>query len=137
MNYRAPALHYCGTISQLLGNLISPSNAGCDARVTKLVRAIDEDNDARSLNVSALCQKLKLNVTGPYAARLFKNEVGIGIREYARKKRLFIAAAKLRTTDLPIKTIAADLGYNKPFDFARSFRRQFHLSPREYRKREN
>lgn len=137
MNYRAPALHYYGTISRLLENVILPSNVGCDSRVAKLVRAIDEDNKATSLTVSALCQKLKLNVTGPYAARLFKNEVGVGIREYARKKRLIIAADKLRTTDLPIKTIAADLGYNKPFDFARSFRRQFHLSPREYRKREN
>src|ERR1051326_5282597 len=137
MKYRAPALHYCGTISHLLENVVFPSNVGCDSRVAKLVRAIDEDNKATSLSVSALCQTLRLNVTGAYAARLFKNEVGIGIREYARKRRLIMAADKLRTTDLPIKTIAADLGYKKPFDFARSFRRQFHLSPREYRKREH
>ena len=137
MIYRSPSLHYCGTISEVLAHLIPHSNPEPDSRVRKLLRAINEGNGISNLNLAALCQKLRLNVSAPYAARLFKNEVGVGIREYARERRLLIAADKLRTTSLPIKIIAADLGYNKPFDFARSFRGHFHVSPREYRKSTN
>ena len=39
----------------------------------------------------------------------------------------------LDTTDMPIKAIAADLGFEDPLYFSRSFRRIHDLSPVQYR----
>jgi AraC-like DNA-binding protein len=55
------------------------------------------------------------------------------VRKYATDKRLLRAAEQLITTDLPIKAIAEDLGYRKPFDLARAFRKRYGLTPSRFR----
>jgi AraC-like DNA-binding protein len=55
------------------------------------------------------------------------------VRKYAKDKRLSRAVEQLITTDLPIKTIADDLGYGKPFDFARAFRKRYGFTPSRFR----
>jgi len=57
------------------------------------------------------CQELRLDISGAHAARLFKRYIGLGVREYAKKKRLLMAAERLKTTDLPVKAIASEFGY--------------------------
>ena len=55
------------------------------------------------------------------------------MRKYAKDKRLSRAVEQLITTDLPIKTIADDLGYRRPFDFARAFRKRYGFTPSRFR----
>jgi AraC-like DNA-binding protein len=55
------------------------------------------------------------------------------VRKYAKEKRLSRAVELLIVTDLPIKTIAADLGYRKPFDLARAFRKRYGFTPSRFR----
>jgi AraC-like DNA-binding protein len=60
----------------------------------------------------------------------------MGVREYAKQRRLTLAARQLRTTTESVKRIALDLGYRTPNDLRRQFRRMFQQSPTEFRNAE-
>ena len=52
--------------------------------------------------------------------------------EILLEQRMERAVALLRGTTLPISEIAALLGYSNASNFYKAFRKQYHLSPREY-----
>ncbi len=85
-------------------------------------------------NLERACHELQLDISSAYAARIFKRDTGIGIREYANQQRLRMATQRLTATDVPIKAIATDLGYRKASDFTRFFRRQQLMSPARFRR---
>ena len=96
---------------------------------------IDSHSGHVGWNLEEACRELRLDISSAYAARLFKRSTGLGVREYAKKKRLSAAADLLKTTDLSVKAIAAEFGYRSPPDFTRRFKDQFHLSPTRFRRR--
>src|ERR1700720_4511066 len=117
MNYESPAVRYQGGLNDFLHRLL-PSfpvvrNDG-DQRIERLTNFIDSHDGRIGWDVEHTCRELKLGITGAYAARLFKFSRGLGIREYAKKKRLSAAAEFLRTTDLSVKAIAVEFGYRNP-----------------------
>jgi AraC-like DNA-binding protein len=137
MNHESPPLGYRGGLNNLLDRLL-PSfpavrNDG-DQRIAKLTDFIDSHDGRIGWDLEHTCRELKLDISGAYAARLFKLSRGLGVREYAKKKRLTAAAEFLRTTDLSVKAIAIEFGYRSPPDFTRRFKEQFHLSPTDFRK---
>jgi two-component system, response regulator YesN len=104
-----------------------------DWRVAKLKAYIDNHAGGVDCSLGRICQKLGLGISAAYAARLFKRNTGMGVREYAKMKRLEIAAERLTSTNVPVKLIAADLGYKTTLDFIRLFTKQHHLSPAKFR----
>jgi AraC-like DNA-binding protein len=106
-----------------------------DQRIVKLTDFIDSRDGRLGWNLEDTCRELKLNISAAYAARLFKLSRGLGVREYAKKKRLSAAAEFLTTTDLSVKAIAVECGYCSPPDFTRRFKEHFQLSPSDFRKR--
>jgi AraC-like DNA-binding protein len=46
---------------------------------------------------------------------------------------LLKAVEQLIATDLPVKAIAAELGYRKPFDLIRTFEKEYGLTPTGFR----
>jgi AraC-like DNA-binding protein len=138
MNYKSPAIRYEGDLNELLHRLLAitrPKSNGSDHRMAKLTDYIDSRGGQLGCGVEQVCRELKLDISGAYAARLFKRSVGFGIREYSKRKRLSAAAALLETTEMPVKAIAAELGYRSAPDFTRGFKKQFNLSPTEFRTR--
>jgi transcriptional regulator GlxA family with amidase domain len=105
-----------------------------DGRIVMLLHFIDTHEGNVRWDLGHVCQELRLDISGAHAARLFKRYIGLGVREYAKKKRLLMAAERLKTTDLPVKAIAAEFGYHSFPHFTRRFKDQFGLSPSEYRK---
>jgi len=87
--------------------------------------------------MAEICRKLELGISADYATKLFKKDTGIGFREYGAHKRLMKAASQLAETNLSIKVIAADLGYNIPQAFSRRFKFQYQLRPTEYRRQQH
>ena len=85
-------------------------------------------------NLRDVCGQLQLSLSDRQARRLFKDSTGISIREYARKRRLMLAAKQLQDTGDPIKVIAADAGYQTHKAFAKSFYDMFNLTPMEFRR---
>ena len=111
-------------------------------RTRQVEELIDSDEHPRAdtsveslskLKPVLLAQDPDLGVSGPHGAKLFKWHTGVGIREYAKTRRLLVAAEKLKGTSQSVKEIAADLGYRNPTDLRRQFRQFFQLSPNDFR----
>jgi len=137
MVYEPPVVQYQGALSDILRGLFPvprKERRGMDRRIVKLLQFIDSHEGRIGWDIDHACQELRLDISGAHAARLFKRHTGLGVREYARKKRLLMAAQRLKTTDLSVKAIAAEFGYKRPFDFSRVFKKEFRLSPIAFRR---
>lgn len=71
-----------------------------------------------------------------YVSRLFKNTVGISLKEYILQEKMNLAARFVRETDLPINVIAMKVGYDNFSLFTQSYKKLCGgLTPVEDRKR--
>lgn len=66
-------------------------------------------------------------------AYLFDKQVGLSPIQFLTELRLKQAQKLLRTTDMSIKTIAEVVGYQEAFYFCRVFKKQYKMTPSEYR----
>src|SRR5882762_829488 len=112
-----------------------PAEGQMDWRAKKLKDFIDTDPPkVRYISVGDICNELELSLSARQARRLFKESAGISINEYARKRRLVLAAKQLQSTHVPVKVIATDAGYDTQQGFARGFYDMFRLTPLEFRR---
>lgn len=138
MLYERPAVQYRGALNEILSCLFPLSGSELptkDERIMKLVGLIESHEGSIGWGLDRACRELRLDISGAYAGRLFKRCTGLGVREYAKTKRLMKAAERLKITDLPVKVIAAECGYHSLSHFTRRFKEQFGLSPSEFRKK--
>jgi AraC family L-rhamnose operon transcriptional activator RhaR len=70
-----------------------------------------------------------------HLARSFRRWVGQSPGAFANRRRAERAAVLLTTTDDPVASIGARVGWEDPAYFARRFRRETGVSPRVYRAR--
>lgn len=126
-SYQRPIAKCLGTVRTFLD---TPT---MDWRIRKLKEFIDANIENAALNFGEVCQQLHLGISVYQASRLFGRSIGIGLRRYATRQRFERAAEKLRNASRSIKEIAAEFGYQWPEDFARGFKKEFRLSPTEYR----
>lgn len=84
--------------------------------------------------VSGLAKMVHLNES--YLSALFKREAGVNITEYVIIKRMEAAENMLRYSDYPLADIADMLHFSSYSHFARTFRKYYSASPKEYRDRE-
>ena len=63
----------------------------------------------------------------------FRDAFGTSPMAFVRQARLQEAAKLLRSTDLPVKAIAARVGFASRSHFSRAFRQRFKRDPAEYR----
>jgi AraC-like DNA-binding protein len=104
-----------------------------DWRVAQLKDFIDRQDGQLGPGLEQLCRQLDTGITAAHLSRLFRQEIGLGVREYSKRLRMRAAAQKLTSTSLPIKHIAADLGYRGPADFFRQFKHHFKVTPCKFR----
>jgi len=76
-----------------------------------------------------------LRLSPDYFARKFRATFAMAPSEWLTRKRLERAANLLIETRLGVAEIAIEVGFNDPKFFGRQFRRQYGLSPRDYRDR--
>lgn len=75
-----------------------------------------------------------IHVSKNHFGRLFKDFSGFAPQEFLIKCRLALAAELLTANFEPVKAIASKVGIDNEFYFSRLFKKQYHLSPREYRR---
>jgi len=69
------------------------------------------------------------HVSVGHLCRLFRKFGRQSPMAYLRHLRMNLAAEWLLTRQLPVKTIATELGYEDPHNFSRAFRRTFGIAP--------
>jgi len=74
-------------------------------------------------------------LSGSRFAHLFRDRVGLSPRAFVEAERMARARQLLEMSDLPIKEIAAQLGFASEFYFSTRFRRSAGQSPRDFRGR--
>ena len=67
-------------------------------------------------------------------AREFRRSLAMSPIEFVGKARLHHGAELLRSTTLPIKVIAASIGFASRSHFSRAFRRAYHTDPTRFRR---
>ena len=98
--------------------------------VQRAVRYIEENvYEAISLDAAAAA----LHANSSYLSRVFKREMGVSFTEYAHKSRMKKAEQFLTLTDVPIASIAIDLGYSSQSHFTRTFKRMVGTTPHRFR----
>jgi len=103
-----------------------------DHRLAKAFTRIHNDAHG-SLSLDELARAAGMSRSG--FAQQFKETVGLSPIEYHAKWRLFTAAHFLETGDMKLARIAEQVGYESDSAFSRAFKREFSISPSEYRRR--
>ncbi len=99
----------------------------------KIQRAIDYIEANLDTNIS-LKDVSKIAFSSlSYFHRVFFYLTGYTLKEYIRRRRLAKAAFELVKTNKQVIDIALDCFYESPESFARAFKKQYYLSPRQFR----
>lgn len=99
-----------------------------DRRIQRVVQALNEDPSRTLPELAHTCR-----MSTSRLSHLFKDEVGINVKNYRVGCRLHVAAGMLGSTSTPIKEIAYTAGYRHSSSFVRAFKSHFGLSPACYR----
>jgi AraC-like DNA-binding protein len=101
------------------------------SRVTRVVRKIERQPDA-SLSLGSLAEEAGLS---PYHfLRTFERLTGLTPHQYILRTRLREAATRLAIQPARVIDIALDCGFGDVSNFNRSFRAEFGVSPRVFRR---
>lgn len=84
-------------------------------------------NIADRFSLTEMAQHANLSV--PHFSRLFKEQTGYAPVDYFIHLKLQKASSLLNLTDMPVREIAASVGYNDPYYFSRLFKKVIGKSP--------
>ena len=100
-------------------------------RINHIMKYINNHYN-ENITVSDIADHLEMSRT--YLSKLFKNNMGINIKEYISNIRLQHAIDDLIMTDYPIIDIALNNGFPNIKSFNSYFKKEYKQSPLEYRK---
>lgn len=99
--------------------------------VTEAIRYMQQNFQSPELNMGALAEYL--SVSGVTLAVEFKNVMSMSPSDYLAITRMEHAKKLLRETDLRIKEISLQVGYEDPHVFLRRFKKYVGKTPGQYR----
>lgn len=108
-----------------------------DEHENRLVRRAQEyiqENFHKDLSLDELSKEL--DISPYYFSKLFKEETGSNFVEYVTNLRMSRAKELLKDLGRSMKEICVEIGYSDPNYFSRIFKKNFGITPTEYRERE-
>jgi len=111
----------------------APAGPPLDPRVRRAIELMRADL-RRTWSVPELAEAVGLSASR--FGHLFQGEVGTSPRLFAERLRMDRARQLLEISDLTIRAIAAEVGYESEFYFSNRFHRFLGLSPSRWRRRE-
>ena len=99
--------------------------------IRNALRILEEE---RSWHISQQELAGRVHVSTAYFSRLFRRILGQTFSDYLTGRRMREAQNLLHMTRLPIRDIAAMLGYSRQSYFARRFRNVTGMTPTDYRR---
>ncbi len=100
-----------------------------DDRVRRVLEMLDESPD---LSNAEMAEIAGMSRNGFH--RLFRQQIGVPPHAYVFGKKMDLACGLLQHTGDTVDMIAEACGFNDRAYFAKAFRRQFRMSPSEYRR---
>lgn len=91
------------------------------------------DREFCSNTISLESVAASVHKTPTYISRIFKNELGCNFSDYLTEKRMKLAAELLNDPNARVYSVAEQCGYADASNFIRVFRRNYGISPAEYR----
>ena len=104
-----------------------------DSRMQKVIHYLHR-NFRKPLRTDDVCKHIGLSRSR--FIHCFTEMVGISFRDYLQRLRLSEAIQWIELTDLPLSAIAAECGFSDQSRFSAQFKRYYHLSPGEFRKKQ-
>ena len=137
-------LHYNGLMMHLSNLLLlrfaEMLRAGCASDTSKVSHPVEIYREFRKLLIGnylkehyILFYSSQLNVSSTYLSRIVRKISGRSVNEHIAHMLITEARRLLDCTDLPVKQIAYRLGFADQASFGKFFRKQFGVSPTEYR----
>lgn len=109
-----------------------PSSPTYSRHINRTVAYLEQHYDQID-NLSEISEYAGLSPA--YLSSRFKEEVGVGVIEYLNQIRLEHARELIADSNMPLKSIIYSVGFtNYPY-FSRLFRKKYHISPSDYRKK--
>lgn len=75
----------------------------------------------------------KLSYSEYYLAHIFKEKIGVSIKQYITEKKIAEACNLIKNSNLSITEISEKLGYTTPHSFSQNFKKITGVSPTEYK----
>ena len=89
------------------------------------------DNLDKPIRTSDLAAELV--ISREHLSRVFKDHVGITLHDYILRQKMSLACKLLKETNLSTKEVSSRLGYDRPSQFSRSFKKLLHVPPSQFR----
>jgi AraC-like DNA-binding protein len=119
-------------LSSLQSGNVTAAASGLPYAVQTAV-AIIENELGTSIRIAALSRRVAISHN--HLTRMFQREFGCGIAEYVRQRRAAKALPLLEGSNLPIKSIAAEVGLSDLQQFNKFARRMWGRAPSDVRRR--
>lgn len=129
---------YIAELFKLMGIMSETNNKSVSKKVTgvkeytNLCMNYIKSNYKNKITVDALCEVA--NIERSYLFRIFRKHVGMSPQQYVIEYKLAMAAKLLEIGELNISEIAKNVGYDDQFAFSKLFKKQYGISPLEYKK---
>ena len=123
---------YISFIYELMHRLFLERSIARNGDKIEKLRQYIRYNYMENLRVSALAHSFGFERS--YLYRIFKNRYGVGIKEYITEVRMEYAG-KFLSDGYTVSESAHMVGYDDEFNFSKSFKRRFGVSPSELRAR--
>lgn len=101
-------------------------------RITRIIKYM-ENNYQEDLSIRIIADEFKLSEG--YLSKLFKQSLGITVKEYLNRIRLWHAEEELVGTDYPVIDIAISNGFPNVKSFNQLFKRKNLMNPAKFRKK--
>jgi 2-isopropylmalate synthase len=101
-----------------------------DGRMAKIMAYIRVN--FRTVTLSDLSQRFFLST--PYLSKMLKDNTGLNFRDILKAIRLKKARVLLKTTTLPMDSIAEEVGYQNVENFNRLFKQTYGITPAQFRR---
>lgn len=76
----------------------------------------------------------KLSYSEYYLAHMFKDKMGVTLKEYILKKKMDFACTMLSDSSVSVREVSEKLGYSAAHSFSQAFTKSIGMTPTEYRK---
>lgn len=104
------------------------------AKDMRIRRVLSRVGEVPAVSVHELARLVGLSSSR--LGHLFRKETGLELRHFLLEAKLEKAADLLRNTEMQIKEISHIIGYHHVPSFDRVFRKNFKMSPADYRRSE-